>query len=112
IVDQKILHVYGFNFTRLDILKSRSLGAVTKNPKLVQEGMKLFKADDTRQPYVPGSDRFIVSPENARERLASFISAARKQLLIYDPQVSDDSMLRLLTQRIKAGVDVRIIGRV
>jgi phosphatidylserine/phosphatidylglycerophosphate/cardiolipin synthase-like enzyme len=112
IIDQKVLHVYGFNFTRLDILKSRSLGVVTKNPKLVQEGIKLFKADDTRQPYVPGSDRFIVSPENARERLASFISAARKQLLIYDPQVSDDSMLRLLTQRIKAGVDVRIIGRV
>jgi len=112
IVDQRMLHVYGFNFTRLDILKSRSLGIVTKNAKLVQEGIKLFKADDLRQPYAPGSDRFIVSPENARERLSKFIGAARKQLLIYDPQVTDDAMLRLLTQLIKAGVDVRIIGKV
>ena len=112
IVDQRVLHVYGFNFTRLDILKSRSLGVVTKNPKLVQEAIKLFKADDTRQPYVASNDRFIVSPENARERLAKFISGARRQLLIYDPQVSDDAMLRLLTQRINAGVDVRIIGKV
>jgi cardiolipin synthase len=111
IVDQQILHVYGFNFTRLD-LKSRSLGAVTKNPKLVAEALKLFRADDARQPYVAGSDRFIVSPENARERLTKFIGGARKQLLIYDPQVSDDSMLRLLKQRMEAGVEVKIIGKV
>jgi phosphatidylserine/phosphatidylglycerophosphate/cardiolipin synthase-like enzyme len=112
IVDQRVLHVYGFNFTRLDILKSRSLGVITKNPKLVQEAIKLFRADDTRQAYTATNDRFIVSPENARERLAKFISGACKQLLIYDPQVSDDAMLRLLTQRVNAGVDVRIIGKV
>jgi phosphatidylserine/phosphatidylglycerophosphate/cardiolipin synthase-like enzyme len=53
-----------------------------------------------------------VSPENARERLGRFISGARKQLLIYDPQVSDDAMLRLIAERIKAGVDVRVLGRV
>ena len=107
IIDERVLHVYGFNFTRLDIAKSRSLGVITKNRKLVQEALKLFKADDTRQTYMPGSDRFVVSPENARERLARFISGARKQLLIYDPQVSDDAMLRLIKQRIKAGVDVQ-----
>jgi len=112
IVDQRVLHVYGFNFTRLDILKSRSLGITTKNPKLVQEAIKLFRADDTRQAYTATNPRFIVSPENARERLAKFISGATKQLLIYDPQVSDDAMLRLLTQRINAGVDVRVIGKV
>jgi cardiolipin synthase A/B len=112
IIDERILHVYGFNFTRLDIAKSRSLGVITKNRKLVLEALKLFKADDTRQTYMPGSDRFLVSPENARERLAKFISSARKQLLIYDPHVSDDAMLRLIKQRINAGVDVRVIGKV
>src|ERR1700694_266638 len=88
IIDERVLHVYGFNFTRLDIAKSRSLGVITKNRKLVKEAIKLFKADDTRQTYMPCSDRFVVSPENARERLAAFISGARKQLLIYDPHVS------------------------
>jgi phosphatidylserine/phosphatidylglycerophosphate/cardiolipin synthase-like enzyme len=112
IIDDRVLHVYGFNFTRLDIMKSRSLGLITKNRKLLQEALKLFKADDNRTTYVPGSDRFLVSPENAREGLAKFISGARKQLLIYDPHVSDDAMLRLIKQRINAGVDVRIIGKV
>jgi cardiolipin synthase A/B len=112
IVDSRVLHVYGFNFTSLDIQKSRSFGLVTSNPKLIKEAMKLFEADFERQPYVPGSDRFLVSPENAREGLAKFIKSARRQLLIYDPQVTDDAMLRLITERIKAGVDVKIIGKV
>jgi phosphatidylserine/phosphatidylglycerophosphate/cardiolipin synthase-like enzyme len=54
----------------------------------------------------------VVSPENARERLTAFIGGARKQLLIYDPQISDDAMLRLLVKKIEAGVEVRVIGRI
>ena len=112
IVDGRILHIYGFNFTRLDMEKSRSFGIVTKNHKLVNEAMKLFEADFERQPYTSGYPRFVVSPENARERLAAFVKGARKQLLIYDPQVCDDAMLRIISERIKAGVEVKIIGSV
>jgi cardiolipin synthase len=112
IVDAKILHVYGFNFTGLDLAKSRSFGVITKNDKLVKEAMKLFDADFDRRPYKAGCDRFVVSPENARDRLSAFIKGAHKQLLIYDPQVTDDAVLRLIMERIKAGVDVRVIGKV
>jgi phosphatidylserine/phosphatidylglycerophosphate/cardiolipin synthase-like enzyme len=112
IIDSRVMHMYGFNFTGLDIQKSRSFGIVTKNPKLIKEAMKLFEADFERQPYVPCNDRFLVSPENAREGLAKFIKSARRQLLIYDPQVTDDAMLRLIAERMKAGVDVKIIGKV
>jgi phosphatidylserine/phosphatidylglycerophosphate/cardiolipin synthase-like enzyme len=112
IVDNKVLHVYGFNFTGLDMLKSRSFGVISKNNKLVNEATKLFMADFDRLTYTPGYERLVVSPENARERLGRFISGARRQLVIYDPQVSDDAILRLITERIKAGVDVRILGRV
>jgi cardiolipin synthase len=112
IIDGRILHVYCFNFTLLDMEKSRSFGIVTKNRRLVNEAMKLFEADFERQPYKPGCDRFVVSPENARERLAAFIKGARKQLLIYDGNLCDDAMLRIISDRIKAGVDVKIIGSV
>ena len=112
ILDGRILHVYGFNFTGLDMEKSRSFGVITKNKKLVNEAAKLFMADFDRQPYQPGYERLVVSPENARERLARFLRGARKQLLIYDPKVSDDSMLRIITDRIRKGVDVRVIGKV
>src|SRR3954451_4291839 len=42
IVDNRVLHVYGFNFTHLDIDKSRSFGIITKNRRLVQGVSKLF----------------------------------------------------------------------
>lgn len=112
IIDGRILHVYGFNFTALDIGKSRSYGVITKNRRLVLEAAKLFEADFNRQPYSPGYERFVVSPENARDRLAAFLRGARRQLLIYDPQLTDDAMLQILMARVKAGVDVRIIGKV
>jgi phosphatidylserine/phosphatidylglycerophosphate/cardiolipin synthase-like enzyme len=111
IVDSRVLHVYGFNFTALDIDKSRSFGVTTRNKRLVQEALKLFEADCARHPYAPGYDRFVVSPENARDRLSAFIKAARKQLLIYDPKVSDPAFLRLLAERQKAGVEIKIIGK-
>ncbi len=112
IVDGRVLHVYGFNFTGLDIESSRSFGCVTRDRKLVAEAMKLFEADFERQPYVPGYDRFVVSPENARERLAAFLEGARRELLIYDPKLSDDAMLKIITARMEAGVAVRVIGKV
>jgi phosphatidylserine/phosphatidylglycerophosphate/cardiolipin synthase-like enzyme len=112
IVDGRTLHVYGFNFTALDVGKSRSLGVITRNRRLVQEAAKLFCADFDRQPYVSGHERLIVSPDNSRERLARFIGGARKQLLIYDPKVTDDALLKLLVTKTKAGVDVRVIGKV
>jgi cardiolipin synthase len=112
IVDREELHVYGFNFTALD-MKSRSFGIVTKDKRAVTEAVRLFEADTLRQEYEPQEDgAFVVSPENAREILATFIKRAKKQLLIYDPKVADLQMIRLINQRIKAGVDVRIIGKV
>ena len=74
IVDRRVLHLYGFNFTSLDMTRSRSFGVVTRNRRFVDEALKLFDADCARQPYTPGYDRFVVSPENARERLTAFIA--------------------------------------
>jgi phosphatidylserine/phosphatidylglycerophosphate/cardiolipin synthase-like enzyme len=111
IVDREELHLYGFNLTSVD-LKSRSFGVVTKDRRIVQEALRLFDADAQRQEYEPTLSGFVVSPENAREELATFIKRAKKSLAIYDPKVTDTQMLRLIHQRARAGVDVRVIGKV
>jgi phosphatidylserine/phosphatidylglycerophosphate/cardiolipin synthase-like enzyme len=111
IVDRKELHVLGFNFTYLDTEHSRSFGLITRNPELVEEAVKLFEADTKRQDYDAGSPHFIVSPANTRAELSAFISEARKDLIIYDPRISDPRMIRLLQDRAKAGVAIRIIGK-
>ena len=112
IVDRKDLYVLAFNFTHLDIDHSRSFGIVTKNQSLVEEAIRLFESDAKRQPYTPKNNRFIVSPVNARERLAEFLSGAKQELLVYDSKISDRAMIRVLEGRARAGVSVRIIGRV
>jgi phosphatidylserine/phosphatidylglycerophosphate/cardiolipin synthase-like enzyme len=111
IVDDE-LYVLGFNYTKLDIERSRSFGIVTRDPRLVKEAGALFEADSTRQPYTSSHDRLVVSPENARKVLADFIGEAKKQLLVYDQKVSDRAMLRALQARAKDGVEVRVLGKV
>jgi phosphatidylserine/phosphatidylglycerophosphate/cardiolipin synthase-like enzyme len=112
IIDRRELFLLSFNFTHLDIDHSRCFGLVTNNPKLVAEAVKLFEADTKRQPYLPGLANFIVSPENARKQLTAFLRGAKTELLIYDPEISDPAILRLLDARAQAGVDIKVIGRV
>ncbi len=111
IVDGKTLYVMGFNYTHLDIDRSRSFGIVTKNRRLVQEALKLFEADFNRQLYTPGLKSFLVSPQNARAGLAALLRGAKKQLLIYDVRITDNAMIRILKERAKAGVEIRMMGK-
>jgi len=112
VIDGQELHVLAFNFTHQDIEHSRSFGVMTKNREAIREAQRLFECDTARQPFETSSSSLLVSPLNARHELARFIQAAKKQLIVYDPKVSDRPMIRLLAERAKAGVDVRIIGRV
>jgi len=105
------LHVFGFNYTRLDIEKCRSFGVVTDDAKLIKEASALFEADSTRQPYKPGHDELVVSPETSRQILSEFIKKAKKELLLYDAKVTDRLMLRLLAERADAGVEIRMFGK-
>jgi phosphatidylserine/phosphatidylglycerophosphate/cardiolipin synthase-like enzyme len=111
VIDSQVLGVLSFNFTHLDIDRSRGFGVVTKNKKWVAEASKLLDADCKRTPYKCESDTFVVSPANARKVLGNFLKKARKQLLIYDPKISDREMLRILKEREKAGVEIRVIGQ-
>src|SRR5205814_2310722 len=112
IIDRRVLYVLSFNFTRLDIDHSRGFGVVTSAQNCLQEAAKLFKADCTRNKYVPKGDAFVVSPANSRKALGLFLKRAKKQLLIYDPKISDKEMLRILQDRAKAGVEIKVIGQV
>ena len=112
VIDRQILYILSFNFTHLDIDHSRGFGIVTKNTPLVQEAVKLFEADCARRHYTAGPDSFVVSPVNSRTVLRGFLKRAKKQLLIYDPQISDKEMIGILHERAKTGVEIRVIGKI
>lgn len=110
VVDHRKAFVLGFNFTALDVKKSRSFGLSTVNRKIVAAITRVIDADHNRLPPVISSPRLVVSPENARQQLMDFIEKARRELLIYDTSVTDDQVIALLIKRAAAGVRVRILG--
>lgn len=111
VIDRHELFLLAFNYTHADIDHCRSFGLIINNREIVQEAVDLFESDVKRTPFEPKENHLVVSPINARRQLEAFIADAKKSLAIYDPQVSDHTMVRLLGERAQAGVDVRIIGR-
>jgi cardiolipin synthase len=112
VIDERVLFVFGFNFTRRDLSKRRSMGISTHKRPLVAEALALFEADAARQPFASAAPDLVISPVNARARLDKLIAKARKSLRIYDPGALDGPMLRRLKAKADSGVDVRLIGKV
>ena len=111
IIDKKVLFILGFNYTSLDVRRSRSFGIVTKKPAAVREAQRLIKADEDRsEKFRPGKTDLVISPENARTRLTEFIRKAKHHLLVYDSGLTDDTMINELQKRAKAGVRIKILG--
>lgn len=106
------LHVFGFNFTRLDVLKSRSFAVATRDRKAVAEALKLFEADATRQVYKASTSNLVVSPDSSRAMITAFIKGARRELAIYDTKAHDPAIIKLLKERVGKGVRVRVIGNI
>lgn len=112
IIDGEELLLLAFNFTWNDIDRSRSFGLEIRTPALVRDAQELFEADRLRQPFTPANSGLIVSPLNARHELQNFIAKAKQELIIYDPHLGDIDMVRRLGERARAGVKVRVLGRV
>jgi hypothetical protein len=89
VIDRRVLYMLSFNLTHLDVDHTRGFGIVTRKKKLVREALTLIAADSERTPYEAGVDTFIVSPVNARTQLLALIHRAKKELLIYDPKITD-----------------------
>jgi phosphatidylserine/phosphatidylglycerophosphate/cardiolipin synthase-like enzyme len=102
--------VFGFNFTKLDILRSRSFAVSTRDRRALAEAARLFEADATRQEYKPANSNLIVSPETSRSALTAFLKGTRGELAIYDARLNDAAMIKVLEGLAARGVRIRVIG--
>src|SRR5262245_43787157 len=50
-IADSVLHLFGFNFTKADVMKSRSFAVSTRDQAAVKEAAKLFECDITRKSY-------------------------------------------------------------
>jgi hypothetical protein len=109
IIDRRILFLLSFNFTP-GHHHSRGFGIVTKHTLLCKRQLNSLK------PIVRTPTRLrpttLSSVRKLPEVLRVFLERAKKQLLIYDPQISDKEMISVLQAQAKAGVEIRVIGKI
>ena len=99
-VVDNVLHVFGFNFTKLDIDKSRSFAIATRDKRAVAEALQALRGRHQPPALHAGPLAPRREPGDARgQALSAFIKGARKQLCIYDLKVTDPAMVTLINQR-------------
>ncbi len=89
------LFVLGFNYTRLDIERSRSFGLATRDKKLVQDARSLFEADSTRQPFAPGDSRLVVIGEVDLHLVGALSKTPPDLDLVLRQQIVDELLARV-----------------
>ena len=112
IVDNAILHVYGFNFTGRDMGQSRSLGIVTKNRKLVQEAKQAVRGR-FQPPALHARRRSFRREPGEWPRTAHEVHPGRAPRASHLRSESERRRHSPSPRRAaEGGVDVKVIGRV
>ena len=111
LIDGVRAFILGFNYTWRDVRHSRSLGVIVTDTRVVDALSALVTADAEGGEMSVTHPDLVISPENSRAALSRFIQEARRELVIYDPGVSDNLMIKLLRARAEAGVRIRLLGK-
>jgi len=109
VLDGTTAIIQSFNLSPDYFASTRDFGIVTSVPAEVGEVEAVFQADWQGQPISPSVDSLVWSPSNARDKLTSIISGARKTLEVYFEEVSDPGTLGALVAAARQGVEVRLI---
>jgi cardiolipin synthase A/B len=109
-VDGKQALVFTFNPTRENLHYTRDFGVHLFDEQIAAELNRLFNADWDDTAFAPDErSPLLVSPYNSREKLTDFFTSAKSSIHIWDAKLSDPAIIRLLDQKAKDGVDVRVI---
>ncbi len=106
--------VASLNFTRKCFDHTCDFLLITHDPGVVSGLKRLFEADvGAPVSSFPEdlSDRLIVGPEQARQRITALLMQARRSIRIIDHRVVDPGMVAVLKAKQEEGVEVEVLGR-
>jgi phosphatidylserine/phosphatidylglycerophosphate/cardiolipin synthase-like enzyme len=76
----------------------------------VHEGQTLFGADWARQDTSKlDFTNFVLTPDNADQRILALIDSAQKRLYVYNQELNDPDVIQHLLAAKKRGVDVQVL---
>ncbi|HLY32239.1 MAG TPA: phospholipase D-like domain-containing protein, partial [Ktedonobacterales bacterium] len=113
IIDGATLFVMSCNLTYTGLGggsdADRDYGVIDTNSADVQEAANIFNADWQRQTPTLTDPNLVVSPVNARSKLAGLIGSAHHTLYVEDEEMYDAQSENELIAAAKSGVNVEVI---
>ena len=109
LIDSKVAYIMSMNLSGTAVANNREYLVADTSPAIVSEVKKVFESDWNGQAYVAPQTNLVVSPVNSRKHLETLITNAKKTLLMGFEVWGDDSILNLLAQKQKAGVEIKIL---
>ena len=113
VVDDALAVVGSLNLTRKCFDHTIDFLVLSRDPELAASLKRLFEIDWS-YPFVALPelhDALIVGPDDSRELMLKLLRQARSRIKIIDHRVSHPEVLLVLAQKMREGVNVRIIGR-
>ncbi len=76
----------------------------------IKAGRALFDADWNRRATNPRDfDAFVLTPDNANEKIEALVDASHRKLLVYNQSLNDDDLVTRILAAKRRGVDVRVL---
>lgn len=101
--------VMTFNFTKSTFKRDRNFALIVDDKKTVSALNNLFSADWNQTPVVIDQGNLIISPDNSRYKVLQLIDAAKSDIKIYAPSLSDYKLLGELAKAARRGVTIKIL---
>jgi cardiolipin synthase len=111
IVDRRELYVLGFNLTYLRYRTIPQLRSGHTGPRPGARSGKTFRGRFATEPVRAGVG-FAGSEPVECAAASGGVYCRREETTAHHPKISDPAMIRLLEERAKAGVDIRILGKI
>ena len=110
-VDDSAALIFTFNPTRENLHYTRDFGVELYDPSVASEINRLFDADWHDTTFTPDVDStLLISPFNSREKMRALLASAETSIHIADAKLEDPEILRLLVEKARSGVEVRVLG--
>lgn len=110
-VDDSTALIFTFNPTRENLHYTRDFGVELYDPRLASEINCLFDADWDDTPFIPNADSpLLISPFNSREKMRLLLDSAQKSIQVFDAKLDDPAIVRMLIEKARSGVEVRVLG--
>ncbi|MBV9575053.1 MAG: hypothetical protein JO149_00320 [Gammaproteobacteria bacterium] len=110
IIDKQKALVMTFNFTHAAFKRERNFALIVDDPQRVNAIENIFSADWHNTPVLNPSAQILLSPEDSRQKLLSFIAQAKYTLQIYAQNINDYKIIGALAKAARKGIHVQLLS--